>query len=604
MGAKFLKKVLFITLLFVCFFCCLTSINSAEHNVTTSDEFNGIKGSLNQGDTVNFADGVYENITIDTTKGINLIGSKNTTWKGNGDKTKTAIFLRGINNTIKNLNIIGYHQTVRVTGSNTIIDNVYIKAGGSEYPLLMYGANNFKITNTIVDSNYAVGLSIMGCNNGSLENISIQNAWWKGLWITNYCNNISVKNILINNTQSLWGMGVFWLKGGIFENITVLNTNNNYDKSFIDGVGVDFRHCDDIEFYDFTIDVAKNIGIHVYNVTNATIYSGNISNTNISIVDGSNQNVNISYVLMLKSNNYSVFFYDNKTSKYDLCWFASNNPESRIFYNNNDIYDLNNIIESFLIINSTHSGDYYYDTKDVQNTNYTLKLNGNNSDFINWGWLKPFIVELAINGLTKNVSLNDFIYSQLIDENSTINVNKDYENISANIFFLEPNLVGNITLDKNEYFVNETINGIISLKNNGDTTARNVEVKINLPKEFKLIKFNLNKGSFNEKSNFWTVGYLTVNETILFSFEGYFKEVGNKSFSIEVLGLNFNAFNNSTNAKIKYNETDPEPNPNPNPNLDPKNKTNATASMKSTGIPFIALLVVLLASLGIFYRKN
>lgn len=76
-----------------------------------------------------------------------------------------------------------------------------------------------------------------------------------------------------------------------------------------------------------------------------------------------------------------------------------------------------------------------------------------------------------------------------------------------------------------------------------------------------------------------------------------------------VYGDNFNNSTSVANALVKQNSTPtprPTPGPTPGPTPEPNyNKQNVSANMKETGIPIIAVILILLASLGLLsYKKS
>lgn len=123
------------------------------------------------------------------------------------------------------------------------------------------------------------------------------------------------------------------------------------------------------------------------------------------------------------------------------------------------------------------------------------------------------------------------------------------------------------------------------------------------PLNNKLVNFYIN----GEK-----VGSAITNREGLVTYEYIPQKAG--EFKIEAKfneDIDYSSSQTQSNFKVsKNNKPDPQPtptpsptpNPHPGPNSEPENQANA--SMKSTGIPIIAIILILISSLGVIVRRK
>ncbi len=195
--------------------------------------------------------------------------------------------------------------------------------------------------------------------------------------------------------------------------------------------------------------------------------------------------------------------------------------------------------------------------------------------------------------------------------NGTVLVHYDINILNGQLIVGDTNVTGDIKLDKKEYWVNETVKTTVNVKNNGPNIAKNVSVKINIPTGFVLNPDSIivSKGSYDPNTGIWYIGDLNPDEEAVMTFNGKFTKKGDLSISMLVYGDNFNNSTSVANALVKQNSTPtprPTPGPTPGPTPEPNyNKQNVSANMKETGIPIIAVILILLASLGLLsYKKS
>ena len=202
---------------------------------------------------------------------------------------------------------------------------------------------------------------------------------------------------------------------------------------------------------------------------------------------------------------------------------------------------------------------------------------------------------------TKGILLVNGDYSGHNDQNITIK--------NGYLLISKTNVLSTIILDKNHYWVNETLNGVFKVVNIGDGDGENITALISFPNSFKLYNFTVSKGYFDSSTGIWYIGDLALNESVSMFFTGSFKEKGEKIFVINVNGDNINTSSDSK-AVIVYKKHSPGPNPGPNPGPKPKpspnhsTDNNVSAGMKKSGLPIFTLLLILITSAITFRIKK
>lgn len=181
---------------------------------------------------------------------------------------------------------------------------------------------------------------------------------------------------------------------------------------------------------------------------------------------------------------------------------------------------------------------------------------------------------------------------------------------------------GNISLDKGVIGVKETVNGVITVVNDGNETAYNVNVKLDIPDGLTIDDIVVIEGTFDPKTNTSFIGDLALGETVTLEFTAKSSIAGNYTISTVTSGDNFNTTDDSANVEFKDN---PEPvdldtlvSPS-GPDVEPKSSHNGnvvsevmstdnTAStgvfMQSTGLPFAGLILAILSIFLVGYIRQ
>jgi len=152
--------------------------------------------------------------------------------------------------------------------------------------------------------------------------------------------------------------------------------------------------------------------------------------------------------------------------------------------------------------------------------------------------------------------------------------------------------------DKTTYKVGDTITYTIKVTNNGHSNATGVYVLDKLPNSLKFIKAYPSIGSYNPKTGIWTIGNLALGEVATLIINAKALKEGVIINRVEAGSDVSTPIFSEVEVIVKANETSET------------NKTNGTSinpdmvvSMKKTGIPLIALVVILLNIIGIGIRK-
>ncbi|WP_225369958.1 DUF11 domain-containing protein [Methanobrevibacter arboriphilus] len=138
---------------------------------------------------------------------------------------------------------------------------------------------------------------------------------------------------------------------------------------------------------------------------------------------------------------------------------------------------------------------------------------------------------------TKGILLVNGDYSGHNDQNITIK--------NGYLLISKTKVLSTIILNKNHYWVNETLNGVFKVVNIGDGDGENINAIITFPNSFKLYNFTVSKGYFDSNTQIWYIGDLAVNESVNMFFTGSFKEKGEKVFVLNVNGDNINTSSDS-----------------------------------------------------------
>ncbi|MER2014359.1 MAG: hypothetical protein ABS871_06950 [Methanobrevibacter sp.] len=168
------------------------------------------------------------------------------------------------------------------------------------------------------------------------------------------------------------------------------------------------------------------------------------------------------------------------------------------------------------------------------------------------------------------------------------------------------------TINATSIHIGDLVKWTVNVLNNGPCDAHGVLVTDAMPSGIKYISHNASKGFYDEKCGIWTIGNLTIGESITLELycialeEGLFTNGVNVTCNETDINLS-NNYANST-VEVTENVTPVPPSP-PTPNH--SNTTNSTslqvaepAKMLATGNPIAYLITVIMVIFGSIWIPN
>ena len=257
------------------------SANSAYKisSSSTNDEIQTIFNRLKSGDTVEFVDKNYSNISIVVDKKVNIISNKNSvinTVDSISDKARQM----GIENSF------GFYLTSAASG--TVIKGLTF-AGNADYPILIEGADSVTIENNTVKSAKKAGIFIENSKKDNIRNNRIYNAY-DGIYI----NNVNSSKISFNNVYSNRHDGM------VLYNVASNDINNNtIRENDLDGVHLENATSNRILGNKIIKNGVSGLRTEGFTTTNKISYN-NISSNSINVyIDSTSKSDNITYNTMM-----------------------------------------------------------------------------------------------------------------------------------------------------------------------------------------------------------------------------------------------------------------------------------------------------------------
>jgi parallel beta-helix repeat protein len=210
------KKIL--NILFICLICLflISSVNAADndtviiadegndivagssvssnHQITSdlsNDDIQGMFDNANDGDTFEFSDAEYENISLVVDKKLNIVSNSNSKVYTSNQITSKAESL-GITNTF------GFYFTSNSCGS--ILSGITIIASNSDYGVIV-NSSDVTIKNNVITGGRN-GVLIKDSSNIVLKDNAISKATLNGVQLHNVSNSVITKNAIFNNGKS------------------------------------------------------------------------------------------------------------------------------------------------------------------------------------------------------------------------------------------------------------------------------------------------------------------------------------------------------------------------------------------------------------------
>lgn len=595
---KKLTKILFITIILTMFLITISATSAAEHNITNSTDggLNRIVTNANSEDTINLAEGIYNNnvtnITID--KNITLIGKNPETTIIDAEKLGR----------IFNITSKGYLTLINITLTNGYVNGSGVNGHGG----IIYNNGSLTIDKCIFMDNNASEFG--GAINNQAGNLIIKDSTFKNNWgddgsaIASVFGYINITNTSFINNNGGFGGAIRSAGAGselYVKNCSFINNkgyaggaiNNNGDSYakiidciFINNTGTIGGAIINAGLFDIInstfINNTANYGGVIYNEEDMNVIGCNIFNNSNAIMNTYNGIINLNYNRIFNNTNYDIVNY--VTANADYNWWGTNNLDMTKIIN----LELNN----YFVMNVVNLTSL--DSNGTVTFKYTFKLNNSqNAD----NALLPYFVTKVYTNHSNNVYTSfDARFNKTFDV--TLNTNGDVLYIfiddnevqTLNGKISIPAKITNLTVDNSEGENGETVILTAKLTDENGNPIANKEVKFHIAGELfttttnsegiATIQYTINKSNFKNNKLTFTV-----------TFEG------NESY------LSSNAVGSITLT------TEPEPTPDPDNNKTKNNTTNTNrtttnkvdATMKTTGLPVNLILVLFLGLISFGY---
>ncbi|MGL4669644.1 MAG: hypothetical protein ACRCVG_03470 [Methanobacteriaceae archaeon] len=553
-------------------FAVLTCSSAADSVVITNSTSEGISGSIYGGnDTINLVNGTYTgvnntNITIDYDRNI-TIQSNNSNNKAIIDCDGSWFIYNYGNLTLKNLIIknayaewsgAGAYNAGKLTIINcTFLNNSAEYGGGAIYN--NYGEIN--IYGSVFDNNSAM-------HGGAIYNYNVPPSRAFSLVTFTGSGSINIFNSTLTNNKALSDGGAIYNNRG---SISIQNNNFINNSAPLGGAIFNDRYSN-------------------FNVIGSNFINNSATDTDgpgAAIYNNANNNFNVGYSRFVNNTGIAVINNDGFVSA-DYNWWGDNTPVEGTDY-------LGLSLSNYFVADLSSKNNTVVNGSNVL-LDYSFNLNDNS---VANNSLLPYFVA-NIDGKVVDARFNQSI-NYLVDS-TTVDGIVDNQPLGVAFNLLYPNITTDLTLNKDKVKVNESVTGSVTVTNTGNGTASNLTVVVQLPNNF--IVTNPNGATYDKKSHTltWTINLTPGTEKVL-SFTGKFTKKGNYVFSSQTILSNGPEIVNFANIKVVAKAV---PSDDPDNDSDNSSGNNAKAvSMKSTGIPILALLLAILIPLiGIRTKKQ
>ena len=263
---------------------------------SSNDEIQSIFDRLKSGDTVEFVDRNYNNISIVVDKKINIVSSKNSVINTAGSISDKARQM-GIENSF------GFYLTEAASGS--LIKGLTF-AGDADYPILIEGADSVTIESNTIMSGKKAGIFVENSKMNAIRNNNILNAY-DGIY---FCN-VNTTKISFNNISSNKHDGMVLC--GVASNTI---NNNTVKSNDLDGIHIENATSNRILGNKIINNGVSGLRSEGFTTSNDISYN-NISGNAINVyIDSTSKNDNITHNTLMyakaKFNTYTG--YDNTGS--------------------------------------------------------------------------------------------------------------------------------------------------------------------------------------------------------------------------------------------------------------------------------------------------
>lgn len=531
------------------------------------------------------------------------------------------------------INTVSNGEGIYAKGNNhKIINNEIENAGSGIY--IQY-SNNTTISNNKANNNRYSGINLQGSDNSKIKDNSASYNKHNGIVLSSYWGDLgngtygtvgNSNSSIVNNTCNYNGNDSY-MDGGYYNGIHISGSsslisiiNNTCEGNYRSGIAVGRGNWDisnNMLIQGNIVRYNRNNGIIVN--SNESIFENNIAEYNnhsgISIVGYGNKINNNT----LGYNNLSGIYIGSYPIGYPIYNMGTNEVTNNLIVNNYEgitIASSNNTIMRNTLINNTIGlklNNYH---------KYSLEYSGYNSvNTTNNTFEYNRIVNSTTNFQMENLTSTMWIYDTELGISVETTVSGDIANNSGNFNWWglndpEDSIFQDSSIFNVTYWFVTNLTSLQDSVDEGVPALFNYTIGLNDPSgvadsmDLPYFTFEVDDSSYDAR----------VNQIL----SKVYTEAGDKLFGFFVDNQWLEASVKILDVPEPKPTPEPEPTPGPGPtpddvvpdDINPDNSTDDTngsgigslkagASMKSTGIPFIAILLALLSVMGfVFFKKR
>ncbi|WP_409200871.1 right-handed parallel beta-helix repeat-containing protein [Methanobrevibacter sp. DSM 116169] len=454
--------------------------------------------------------------------------------------------------------------------SSTFNENEASHVGGAINSPAIYGL--VEIINSVFNGNTAVA---GGAIRTDSYNMTISNSNFVGnkaeLYggdILNVDYNLTITDSNFSDSSciqfggSIFNEGYLTLKNNLINNTNAAIGNEIYNVGFIDVVTLTFLNNETkLVVYDNTYIIFATVTDDMGNEITYQNVSFYINGIYVGFAKSIEGYANISYTVTERYGSLIVNgYYDGIISdlilKEGALQLISNTTVIGEIVFDKDLYVTDENVEGTITIenlgNHTHSVNYTAENVTII-VNLPAGFEMNNDVIVSHGTYNVitgiwFIDELDAMEVATMTFTGKFTTKGNYNNNIFVNgLNFENSTDSYEVTVLTANTIveSMVKFEKEIYFIDEDANGVASIINNGNYTAENVTVVVEMPKGF--IVDGVSHGTYDENTNIWYIGDLNAGEVASLNYSGTFTSKNVYNATIFVNGMNFE---NSTSFHI------------------------------------------------------
>lgn len=238
---------------------------NSVHNIasdTTNDDIQSIIDNANSGDTIQFNDKSYDNISIVVNKRLNIVSTKGSTIKTSDSISQKAESM-GIDKSF------GFYFTKLASGS--VLKGITL-TGNSDYEIFVEGGTDISISNNTISGGKSAGIHLNNSRNIIVKNNNVKNSF-NGIYLDNVNESVIDGNRIFSNENI-----------GLVLRNTASNdiTNNRIYSNNLDGVLLEDSQTNNILKNNITNNRVSGIRLEGTTSYNMIKYN-NISSNSINI---------------------------------------------------------------------------------------------------------------------------------------------------------------------------------------------------------------------------------------------------------------------------------------------------------------------------------